>query len=234
MTPTARHAELAANLARVEERMAKACADAGRRRSELTLVVVTKTWPVEDVRLLAELGVLDLGESRDQEARVKAASCADLGLRWHFLGQLQRNKARSVAGYADLVHTVDRESLAEALARGRAGSTTQPLPVLVQVSLDGDPARGGARAEDVPALASAVAGHSNLRLRGLMAVAPLGCDPAAAFARLRTLSVGLRREHPEAQVISAGMSADLEPAIRAGATHLRVGSAVLGSRPLLR
>lgn len=222
-----RRAELAQNLAEVEQRIARACSAAGRARGEVTLVAVTKTWPAADAALLRDLGVRDLAENRDQEARIKAAEVT--GVRWHFVGQLQTNKARSVAGYADVVHSVDRPDLVEALSRAavRAGRT---LGVLVQISLDGQ--RGGARAADLPALADQVAQAPGLALHGVMAVAPLNADPLAAFGRLRQISVDLTVQHPAATVISAGMSGDLEEAILSGATLVRVGTAVLGHREL--
>ena len=225
MTPAGRRAELAANLADVEARIAAACAAAGRPREAVTLVAVTKTWPVSDAELLRDLGVHDLAENRDQEARRKAAEVT--GVRWHFVGQVQTNKARSVASYADVVHSVDRPALVDALSDGalRAGRTVE---VLLQVSLDGT--RGGALPEDVPALADRVAGAPGLVLRGVMAVAPLAADPALAFSRLRDVAADLTAAHPAATLISAGMSGDLEQAVAAGATHVRVGTAVLGPR----
>jgi pyridoxal phosphate enzyme (YggS family) len=227
-----RERELAGGLAAVRSRVAAAAADAGRDVGGITLVVVTKTYPASDVRLLAGLGVADVGESRDQEAGPKAAECAGLPLRWHFVGRLQSNKARSVASYADAVHSVDRSSLVAPLSRG-AVETGRSVGVFVQVSLDGDPARGGVVVQALPPLAEAVAGADGLELLGIMAVAPLGADPDAAFASLTGLSADLRAAHPDAWRISAGMSGDLEAAVRAGATHLRVGSAVLGQRPPL-
>lgn len=228
-----RAAELEGNLAAVEARVAAACAHAGRARADVTLVVVTKTWPAADVRLLAGLGVADVGESRDQEAREKAGECADLGLRWHFVGQLQTNKARSVARYAHTVHSLDRAPLAEALGAG-ARAAGRTLACLLQVRLDDDPGRAGVEPAGVGALAELVAGTQGLSLGGVMAVAPLGADPSAAFDRLAAVAADLRRDHPGARAISAGMSGDLEAAVAAGATHLRVGSAVLGMRPPLR
>jgi pyridoxal phosphate enzyme (YggS family) len=220
-----RRAELAANLAEVEQRIVAACQIAGRRREEVTLIAVTKTWPAADAALLRDLGVHDLAENRDQEARVKAAEVT--GVRWHFVGQLQTNKARSVATYADVVHSVDRLDLVDALsvAAVRANRT---LGVLLQISLDGQ--RGGALPDDVPWLAERVEQLPGLALQGVMAVAPLGAAPLAAFARLRQISANLTVLHPAATVISAGMSGDLEPAILSGATHVRVGTAVLGHR----
>ena len=212
--------------------MGRACADAGRDRTEVTVVAVSKTWPAADVRLLRELGVRDFGENRDQEAADKAAQVPDV--RWHFVGQLQTNKARSVASYAAVVHSLDRPRLARALSAGAelAGRT---VDVLVQVALDdeGGAGRGGATPADVPALADLVAELPGLRLAGVMAVAPLGDDPAAAFGSLQALARALRERHPGAGCVSAGMSSDLEAAVAAGATHLRVGTALFGRRPPL-
>jgi pyridoxal phosphate enzyme (YggS family) len=238
--PDSREVELAANLATVRERIAAACAAAGRPSDEVTLVAVTKTYPAADVVRLAALGVPDIGENRDQEAAPKAAEVAAAGarVRWHFVGRLQRNKARSVAGYADLVHSVDSVRLARALA-GAARERPAPLGVLVQVSLDGDASRGGAVPDgpqdvDVDRVADAVAEAGSLALRGVMAVAPMGWEPAAAFARLADVAQRLRRRYPEAAVISAGMSGDLEAAVEYGATHVRIGAALLGNRAPLR
>jgi len=233
--------ELARSLAEVRGRIQRACAAAGRDPAEVTLVVVTKTFPADDVARLAALGVVDVGENRDQEAAAKATALADLGLRWHFVGQLQRNKARSVAGYAAVVQSLDRSGLAQALNRG-AEAAGRRVEVLVQVDLDDSAAgaggkagaRGGARSDAVAALADEVASTSALVLRGVMAVAPRDLDPARAFARLAEVAALLRADHPQATWVSAGMSGDLEPAVRAGATHLRVGTAILGHRPSLQ
>ena len=228
-----RRAELAANLAAVQDRIDRACTAAGRDRSGVHLVVVTKTFPASDVRHLASLGVVDVGENRDQEAAPKAGACADLDLRWHFVGRLQSNKCRSVARYASVVHSLDRLELVDALgaAAARAGRVVTGL---VQVSLEpAAPGRGGADPADVPELAARVASTSGLDLGGVMAVAPLGADPAPAFARLAAVAERLRVDHPAATVVSAGMSGDLEAAVAAGATHVRVGTAVLGARPPL-
>jgi hypothetical protein len=228
---------LAQGLRAVEARIASACAASGRRRDDVTLVVVTKTFPASDVRLLAGLGVADVGESRDQEAVPKVAECAGLPMRWHFVGRLQTNKAVSVARYAHWVHSVDRARLVPALARG-AATGGRRLGCLVQVSLDLDAAqrarRGGAAPDDVPGLADSVVAAEGLDLVGVMAVAPLGADPVAAFERLAAVAERVRSDHPGAVAVSAGMSADLEAAVAWGATHLRVGSAVLGSRPVLQ
>jgi PLP dependent protein len=225
-----RLAELSDGLARVQARIAAGCLVAGRDPAEVTLVVVTKTYPASDVRLLAGLGVREVGESRDQEAAPKAGACADLDLSWHFIGRLQSNKARSVGRYAAAVHSIDRSSLVTALDRAalEAGRTVR---CFIQVSLDGDPGRGGVPVDGVAAMAEQIASGPGLRLSGVMAVAPLGADADAAFAVLELVSQHLRSDHPDAVGISAGMSGDLEEALRHGATHLRVGSAVLGVRP---
>jgi hypothetical protein len=235
--PDARRTEIQANLAAVQDRISRACAAAGRAAGELTLVAITKFFPASDAVILAEAGVRDLGESRDQEASAKVAEFDELTkqqVRWHFVGRLQTNKARSVARYADLVHSLDRPQLADALAAG-AELAHRQLPVLVQLSLagaaaDASGARGGAGADQLLRLADRVAGLPGLRLAGLMAIAPLDADPDPAFERLAEVARRLKAAHPDASIISAGMSADLEAAVRHGATHLRVGTALLGRR----
>jgi pyridoxal phosphate enzyme (YggS family) len=232
VTETARKEELATRLAEVRRRMAKACETAGRDVSELTLIAVTKTRPASDVRLLSELGVRDIGENRDAEAAPKAAQCAALGLKdltWHFIGQLQTNKAASVVRYASVVHSVDRLRLIRALGKA-ARREGRLVECLIEVSLDGDPARGGAVAGEVPALAEALAAEEGLVLGGVMAIAPLSMPPADAFGRLLVSAAAVRAVRPAATIISAGMSADLEAAVEAGATHLRIGTALLGDR----
>lgn len=239
-----RRAELAAALARVRDRIHAAASAAKRDPARVRLVAVTKTFPAQDAALLADLGVAELGENRDQEAAAKTAEVArlrpDASLRWHMVGRLQRNKARSVAGWADVVQSVDSERLAEALDRAtlaalRDGRRRHPLDVFVQVSLDPDelaPHRGGCSPAGLPALAERVASAEALVLRGVMAVAPLGADPEPAFERLAAVAAKLRESYPEAVEISAGMTADLEVAIRHGSTCVRVGTALLGHRPL--
>ncbi|HSV40821.1 MAG TPA: YggS family pyridoxal phosphate-dependent enzyme [Nocardioidaceae bacterium] len=226
-----RRDEIAAGLALTRGRIADACDAAGRDHDEVTLVVVTKYFPASDVRLLHELGVTDVGENRHPEARDKQAKCTDLDLTWHYIGSLQSNKAAAIAAYVDVVHSVDRAKLLGPLVEaGRA------LDVLLQVDLDPEPkpGRGGARPEEIASLAELVLEAEPLRLRGVMSVAPLGVDPAAAFGVLAEVAAVVQRLAPHATWISAGMSGDLEQAIGAGATHVRVGSAVLGSRPLHR
>jgi pyridoxal phosphate enzyme (YggS family) len=228
-----RRDELAANLAAVRQRIASACADAGRAPEEVTLVVVTKFFPAADVRLLAELGVTDVGENRHQEAEAKIAECGDLTVRWHFIGGLQSNKAAAVAAYSDVVESVDRSRVVPGLSKG-AHRRSHALDCLLQVSLDPPEqhaGRSGVRPDQLTALADDVALAGMLQLRGLMAVAPPDEDPGSAFERLARIRERFVRDHPEATWLSAGMSGDLEAAISYGATHVRVGSAVLGSRP---
>jgi pyridoxal phosphate enzyme (YggS family) len=226
-----RRAELAAGLAETERRIVEACASAGRSREEITLVVVTKTYPASDVEVLAELGVADVGENRHPEAGDKADAVA-APLRWHFLGGLQTNKAGAVARYADLVHSVDRVKLVNSLSRG-AQAAERTLTCLVQVDFAStDPGRAGVAPDGIAAVADAIADAPGLVLGGVMTVAPLGDDPAPHFEHLVRLSVDLRRDHPDATIVSAGMSGDLEAAVVAGATHLRIGRSVLGERPV--
>lgn len=231
---TSRSDELAANLAAVRRRIETACLQADRSPDDVALTVVTKFFPASDVRILADLSVTDLGENRHQEAAAKVAECADLSLRWHFIGGLQSNKAAAVARYADVVESVDRAKLVGRLSAGAVERGSE-VEVLLQVSLDppGADHRAGADPTEIPALAAAVEAAEGLRLAGLMAVAPLGEDPAEAFARLAAVHTGLLRDHPGADRLSAGMSGDLEEAVGTGATHVRIGSAVLGPRPPL-
>jgi len=254
LTTQARRIRLQENLNRTRQAIAAACADAGRPPESVRLVVVTKTFPAADAAVLAELGQADLGENRDQEAAPKAAELARLGLEpvWHFVGQLQRNKARSVASYAHWVHSVDRVSLAEAIDKalndtaldGPASGDGVPasgdgvaatahgrtVNALIQVSLDGDVSRGGAPISGLEALAERIAGTRSLHLKGVMAVAPLGWEPAKAFALLNECSEAVRRVDSGATEVSAGMSGDFAAAIGAGATMVRLGRNVLGER----
>ena len=231
-----RRGEVEAGLRSVRERIDVARAAAGRTDA-VHLVVVTKTFPASDVAILADLGIADVAENRDQEASSKRAACADLpaGLRWHMIGRLQRNKAASVARWADVVESVDRPELVSALARS-AEAAGRSLEVLIQVALDDPPlpGRGGADPDSVLELAGQVAHQPMLALRGVMGVAPFPGDPDEAFARLRVVAEQVRAEWPEADRISAGMSGDLESAIRQGATQVRVGGAVLGQRAIVQ
>jgi PLP dependent protein len=220
----------------VRARIAAAARAAGRDPASVSLLAVSKTWPASAVRELAALGQADFGENRAQELVAKAGELADLPLCWHFVGQLQRNKAAAVARLGAVVHSVDRLSLARALARTGV-ELGRPVEVFLQVDLGGPEgelaARGGADPTEVPGLADAVAAEVGLRLRGLMAVAPREADPGPAFARLAELVERVRADHPDAGEISAGMTADLEQAIAAGSTVVRVGTALFGERPLL-
>jgi PLP dependent protein len=234
-----RLAELAASLAAVRASIADACAASGRDPAEVALIAVTKTFPVPDIIALASLGVIDIGENKDQEAAPKVAACdaAGLELRWHFIGQLQVNKAASVARYAHMVHSVDRARLVTALGR-RASEVGRVVRCLVQVSLDagaelgsgGSAGRGGAPEGEVLELSGQIAAADGLELAGVMAVAPLGQPARPAYARLREIAEEVRSAYPQAQVISAGMSGDLREAIAEGATHVRIGTALLGGR----
>ncbi|WP_104166553.1 YggS family pyridoxal phosphate-dependent enzyme [Arthrobacter sp. SX1312] len=243
---SARDRELAERLRAVRTRISSAAASAGRGEPEL--IVVTKYFPASDVRILAGLGVTDVGENRDQEAAAKAAELQDLTLAWHFIGQLQANKARSVVRYAHSVHSVDRLPLIASLGKAvraeqerRAAAGTgarEDLRCFLQFTLDAGagPAeasagRGGAHPSEAAGLAEACAATDGLQLAGVMAVAPLGADPVEVFERLLRISAEVRGVDPAASAVSAGMSGDLEEAVAAGATHLRIGSDVLGPRP---
>jgi PLP dependent protein len=242
-----RRDELARRWAELQQRVNAACESVGRDPNEVTVVAVTKTFPATDVALLTDLGVRDVGENRDQEAAAKAAACREAGvsgLRWHFVGQLQTNKAASVAGYADVVHSIDRVRVVNALDKG-AASHGRPIDCLVQIDLDAcaeDSAadhgqasahRGGVAPSRAAEVCAAIDAAEHLRLSGVMGVAPLGADPGEAFARLSHLRRELASTYPGLTVVSAGMSDDLEAAVAHGATHLRVGRALLGSRPPL-
>ncbi|GAA2090972.1 YggS family pyridoxal phosphate-dependent enzyme [Pseudolysinimonas kribbensis] len=220
--------DLADRLASVDAEIAATARAAGRERRELTRIVVTKFHPVSLVRELAELGVQDVGENRHQEAAAKAAELESLALRWHFVGQLQRNKARAVRAYAASVHSLDRAALADALHR--AGDALPPLDVFLELNLTDDPARGGVDPDGVEHLTEHLLTLPSLRLRGVMAVASPGAEPRSEFARVRAASERVRAIAPDAVAISAGMSGDFREAILEGATHLRIGTAITGKR----
>lgn len=222
--------DLAARLSAIDERIADAARLAGRDPGEITRIVVTKFHPASLVRDLHALGVREVGENRQQELSAKATELADLGdLRWHFIGQAQTNKAAAIRRSANAVHSVDRDRLADALHR--AAEDDGILDVLVQVNLTDDPGRGGVAPADAGALAEHVRSLPSLRLRGVMAVAPLDEEPASAFARLHDVAARVRAVDPSATWMSAGMTGDFTEAIAAGATHLRIGSAITGPRP---
>lgn len=239
--PDARRAELAGALAAVRNRLDEAARAAGRAPDDVELLPVTKYFPASDAVLLYELGCRSFGESREQEAGAKITrfrgTVTDPGVAWHMIGRLQRNKARAVARWAHTIHSVDSIRLADAVAAGAraardAGDRVTPIRVLLQVTLDGDPQRGGVAAADLEALAAAVADAEGLELAGLMGVPPLGWDPDAAFEQLARMHSQVLAGHPGATELSAGMSGDLEQAVRWGSTCVRVGTAVMGRRPL--
>lgn len=244
--PTAaRVAELAERLAAVRERIAAACRAAGRDPSAVALLAVTKTVPASDVAALLDLGQTAFGENRVQEAGAKVAAVAQLrpGLdlparpRWHLVGGLQRNKAAAAARWADRVESIDSIRLATSVDHAvrrllDTGERVEPLPVLLQFSVDGDPRRGGVAESDLLPLAEHVAGCAGLRLDGVMAVAPLGVDQDVAFTAIAAAAERVRQAFPQASTLSAGMSGDLEVAIGHGSDVVRVGTALVGERPL--
>jgi hypothetical protein len=217
---------LSERLESVRAEVVDAAREAGRDPASITTIVVTKFHPAELVRELAGLGVTDVGENRQQDAGPKAAELRDLALTWHFIGQLQSNKVRAVLEYATVVHSIDRASLVAAVE-----STGLPIDAFIQLNLTDDPGRGGAAPADLEPLAERVLATTNIRLRGVMAVAPLGEDPRAAFRRVRAASDRLRLLAPDADSLSMGMSGDFREAILEGATHLRIGTAITGNRP---
>ena len=221
---TIRSQELSANLDSIRARIGAAVQGSGRNPDEVTLIVVTKTFPASDVQILYDLGVRDFGENRDQEASVKSLELPD-DCRWHFQGQIQSNKLKSIAEWADVLHSIDDIAHARKL-----NSLVAEKDIFVQVSLDNLPNRGGVLPNLLPDFLEEVSALANLNLRGLMAVAPLGEEPARAFSRLKELSDQVVRVHPKAHEISAGMSNDFEAAIAQGATHIRIGSQILGVR----
>lgn len=233
-----RRGEIASAVTAVRERLDRACAAAGRDPSEVQLLPVTKFFPASDAKILYDLGFREFGESREQEASAKAADLADLGdVRWHMIGSLQRKKARALVRWAYEIHSVDSVRLVDALSAAAvsaldAGERAEPLRVLVQISLDGDPQRGGVPVPELGEVVERAAAAPGLVLAGLMAVPPLGADPDAAFATLAATHRDVLRDHPGARTLSAGMTSDLDSAVRHGSTCVRVGTALLGSRPL--
>lgn len=227
-----RLADIQSNLEKINSRIAEACSRSKRNISEITLIAVTKTYPASDVDLLKQLGIENVGENKDQEASGKISQVKEK-FSWHFIGQLQSNKAKSVVTYAELVHSVDRLSLAKELQKS-ASAIAKKQKVLIQVDLDQsgpDSSRGGVWPADLAALAQFISQSENLNLAGLMSVAPLGENPSVAFERLAQIRSEFLKNYPNALILSAGMSEDLEAAIEHGATHLRIGSALLGERP---
>ena len=217
-----RRAEISENLIEVKERILQAANASGRNPAEIQLIVVTKTFPTSDIEILRELGEINFGENRDQEAVPKAAA---ISATWHFKGQIQTNKIKSISQWADVIHSIS--SAKEILKFAQSPRNHQ---IFLQVSLDGEPARGGAMPSDLVELAELVDQSNNLELMGLMAVGPLGVEPEEAFSKLAEINQGFKSHFPNAKYLSAGMSGDFESAITHGATHIRVGSSILGSR----
>lgn len=231
-----RAAELAANLRTVQAQLAEAASAAGRSPTEVTLIAVTKTWPASDVRLLSELGVEHVGENKVQELTDKRGECVDLSLTWHFIGQLQRNKAKLAVANSELIHSVDRAKLVTALNQAAEALERDTVDCLIQINLDPSPmaGRGGVLPENALELADFVASSTHVRLAGVMGVAPRGLPAGPAFEKLQKVSQTVRQNHPHAWRISGGMSHDFAAAIAAGATHVRMGAALLGQRQYLR
>lgn len=220
---TNRREEIASSLARVHEEIDESARAAGRRREDITLICVTKTYPASDVEILASLGECNFGENRIQEGLEKSSLVTG---RWHFQGQIQSNKIKHLVKWADVIHSIDDLNHLEEIDR----RSERKIDTFIQVTLDSTPGRGGVEPSRLAAFADAVASLTNLNLLGIMAVAPLGEDPARAFARLADIHQNFLRDHPESPYLSAGMSGDFQKAIAHGATHIRVGSSILGSR----
>ena len=214
--------EIAQNLQEVKERIKSAANSVNRDPAEIQLIVVTKTFPISDIEILRELGETNFGENRDQEAGPKAEI---ISATWHFQGQIQSNKIRSICQWADVIHSISSEK--EILKFAQSERKHQ---LFLQVSLDGQEGRGGASPAELAQLADLVNESNNLELLGLMAVAPLGVEPMKAFADLAQINQGFASQFPNSKFLSAGMSGDFEAAIKYGATHIRVGSSILGSR----
>jgi PLP dependent protein len=241
---TEREVELADALTAVRERLAKAADAAERDNDEIELLPITKFFPATDVLILTQLGCDAFGESREQEAAAKSAECNSAGphspIRWHMVGRIQRNKARSIANWAYAAHSVDSAKLIAALDRASSGALAEggrpePLRVYIQLSLDGDLARGGvdiAHEDQVDELCAQVQAARGLRFVGLMGIPPLGADPEPAFARLQAEHQRVQASYQQRLGLSAGMSSDLEVAVKHGSTCVRVGTAVMGQRPL--
>lgn len=228
-----RREELKMNLENIQKRIDEACLRYGRNRSEITLIAVTKNFPASDIEILAELGIKDVGENKDQEAKEKFGQLS-VPLNWHFIGQLQTNKVKSVVKYADFIHSVDRLRLAQEISKS-ALAVNRRIKILLQLNLvPADSHRGGIAPDELLTLARAASDLENIDLAGLMAVAPLGRSAKEAFAQVAQVQAEFLNHYPEARLLSIGMSDDFEVGIEFGATHLRIGSIVLGVRPILR
>ena len=218
-----RRSEITSNLQAVRDEISKAVASAGRSLDEITLIAVTKTFPASDVEILRDLGITHFGENRDSDAAPKASTVAGT---WHFQGQIQSNKLKSITTWANVIHSLDEIRHFEVIEK----SAPYPLDIFCQVSLDGSEGRGGVSEQKLYELAQAIEKSATHRLLGLMAVAPLGVDPSAAFSKLSAIHKAFMADFPKANKLSAGMSGDYKEAIAHGATHIRIGSSILGSR----
>lgn len=218
-----RYLEIERNVHEVRERISRAAKQAGRDIAEFTMIAVTKNFPISDIEILKELGIRNFGENRDSEAATKAAAIDAI---WHFQGQIQSNKLKSICSWSQVIHSLDDIRHFRMIEK----FATHPLQIFLQVNLDGATNRGGAEIQELFAIARAIEANSLHSLAGLMAVAPLGIDPNLAFGRLREMHLDFLKEFPGATCLSAGMSGDFEVAIAHGATHLRIGSQILGSR----
>jgi PLP dependent protein len=228
-----RKTELLQNLANVRERISFACSKSNRLESEITVIAVTKNFPSSDVEFLAEIGISDVGENKDQEAKKKITEVKH-ELAWHFIGQLQTNKVKSVVRYADYIHSVDRLNLVQEISK-QSVAIDKEIKIFIQVDLgEDDQNRGGVAPKSLLELATEIVALPKVQLVGLMAVAPLNSVAKDAFKKLVEIRSGFLQEHPQAQYLSIGMSDDFETAIEFGATHLRIGSLLLGVRPNLR
>jgi PLP dependent protein len=218
-----RRSEITSNLEAVRDQIVKAAISAGRSLDEITLIAVTKTFPASDVEILRDLGVTHFGENRDADAAPKAVAVAGT---WHFQGQIQSNKLKSITSWANVIHSLDEIRHFEVIEK----NATHPLDIFCQVSLDGSEGRGGVSEQKLYELAQAIEKSAVHRLQGLMAVAPLGVDPTVAFSKLSAIHKAFMADFPKADKLSAGMSGDFKEAIAYGATHIRIGSQILGSR----
>lgn len=228
-----RQQELSANLAMVEDRISHSLTLAGRARSELTLVAVTKNFPVSDCEILYDLGVRDFGENRDIEGAAKAAAMTK-DITWHYQGQIQGKKIRSIAQWAEVVHSLDSIEHAKKFQSVLISeSLINSHSFFVQVNLEPERIdRGGIALVDLSDFLDALNSLPHISPVGLMTVAPLTMSPDQAFERLRSAREQIAINHPHISLLSMGMSNDFETAIIAGATHVRIGSSILGSRSI--
>jgi len=219
--------QILSNLESVKEKISAAAQAAGRAPNEITLIAVTKTFPVSDLEILHELGVRNFGENRDQEAAPKVG-VLPADITWHFQGGIQSNKLKSISNWASVIHSVDKFKYAQMISQFSVGKTKE---IFIQVSLDTLPqSREGVDPADLMQLAEQIMSLPNLQVKGLMAVAPLDQPTEQAFVRLQQIQQRFIQLYPAASSLSSGMSGDYELAISLGATHVRIGSSILGNR----